>query len=154
MDQKVLAALIDHKTYNKLTNYTLDVKTIRENEIPEIYSAKKPNLDRLKTENDKDNWQKFEISNDSKSLFNGEKRKASEKEKEGLKKEDSIQQFLAESQEFILDKSKGSTVDNSLIIAGESSFTIKKCEKIEEEDEEVKKQVDDQYFQKEISTLQ
>jgi len=41
MDQKVLATLIDHKSYNKLTNGTLDVKTIRENEIPEIFSARK-----------------------------------------------------------------------------------------------------------------
>jgi hypothetical protein len=41
MDQKVLAALIDRKSYNKLANGTLDIKTIRENEIPELLSARK-----------------------------------------------------------------------------------------------------------------
>jgi len=40
MDQKVLATLIDSKSYNKLTNGTLDMKTIKENEIPEIFSPR------------------------------------------------------------------------------------------------------------------
>jgi len=39
MDQKVLAALIDRETYEKLANGTLDVKAIKENEIPDIFST-------------------------------------------------------------------------------------------------------------------
>lgn len=50
MDQKVLAALIDHKTFNTLTNNSLDVKTIQENEISEVLRPQKTNLLSLKTE--------------------------------------------------------------------------------------------------------
>lgn len=41
MDQKVLASLVDSKSYNKLTNNTLDLKAIKENEIGENFSALK-----------------------------------------------------------------------------------------------------------------
>lgn len=49
MDQKVLAALIDKKSYKKLTNDTLDVKKIRENEIPDLFASNKQKKDSLKT---------------------------------------------------------------------------------------------------------
>jgi hypothetical protein len=39
MDQKVLATLIDTKSYNKLANGTLDIKNLKENEIPGIFSS-------------------------------------------------------------------------------------------------------------------
>jgi len=41
MDQKVLYTLIDKKSYNRLTNHTLNIKAILDNEIEEIYSPKK-----------------------------------------------------------------------------------------------------------------
>jgi hypothetical protein len=50
MDQKVLATLIDSKAYNKLTNGTLDVKTIKENEIPEIFSPRLIPKKKIRTE--------------------------------------------------------------------------------------------------------
>jgi len=41
MDQKVLASLVDSKTYSKLANNTLDIKAIKNNEIEENFSVLK-----------------------------------------------------------------------------------------------------------------
>ena len=40
MDQKVLASLVDRDSYNKLTNNTINLKALKENEIKEIFSQK------------------------------------------------------------------------------------------------------------------
>lgn len=38
MDQKVLATLVDQNSYKKLTNNSIDLKAIKENEIEEIFT--------------------------------------------------------------------------------------------------------------------
>jgi hypothetical protein len=42
MDQKVLSVLINKKAYNKLTNFTLDIKAVKEQELGDIMSIKSP----------------------------------------------------------------------------------------------------------------